>query len=97
LFPTPGHPEFPAAHATSGGVVSAMLTNVFGENFDFTLNHYEYLGLPARSYTSIDELGMEMANSRVFAGIHYQPSVDKGIAMSKKVCNNILNKLKFKK
>jgi hypothetical protein len=97
LFNTPGHPEFPAAHATGGGMVATMLTNVFGENFSFTLNHYDYLGLPARNYQSFENLGIEMGNSRVFGGIHYQPSVDKGFAMSKKVCNNILSKLKFKK
>ena len=97
LFNTPGHPEFPAAHATSGGVVATILTDVFGENFSFTLNHYQYIGLPARNYQSFEELGLEMGNSRVFAGIHYQPSVDKGLMMSKKVCNNILSKLKFLK
>lgn len=97
LFNTPGHPEFPAAHATSGGVVATMLTDVFGENFSFTLNHYDYIGLAVRNYQSFDELGLEMGNSRVFAGIHYQPSVDKGLLMSRKVCNNILGKLKFLK
>jgi hypothetical protein len=96
LFNTPGHPEFPAAHATQGGIVSAMLTNVFGGNFAFTLNHYNYLGLPARNYQSFDQLGREMANSRVFAGIHYQPSVDKGFVMGKKIANNILKKIEFK-
>jgi len=97
LFNTPGHPEFPAAHATSGGVVAIMLRNVFGDNFSFTLNHYDYIGLPARNYSSFEELGAEMGNSRVFAGIHYQPSVDKGITMGKKVCNNILNNVNFLK
>ena len=74
-----------------------MLTNVFGENFAFTLDHYAYLGLPARNYSSFENLAQEMGNSRVFGGIHYQPSVDKGIAMSKKVCSNILSKVKFLK
>jgi len=99
LFNTPGHPEFPAAHATSGGVVATMLKDVFGDNFSFTLDHYSYLNpsLPARNYQSFEELGLEMGNSRVFAGIHYQPSVDKGIMLGKKVCTNVLNKVKFLK
>ena len=97
LFNTPGHPEFPAAHSTSGGVVATMLKDVFGENFSFTLDHYAYIGLPARNYQSFEALGTEMGNSRVFGGIHYQPSVDKGYNLSKKVCNNILNKVKFLK
>lgn len=99
LFNTPGHPEFPAAHATSGGTVSTMLTNVFGENFSFTLDHYSYLPtpLPARNYQSLNELGVEMGNSRVWGGIHYQGSCDKGFLLSKKVNENILAKIKFLK
>ena len=97
LFATPGHPEFPAAHAVNGGSFSVMLTDVYGSNFNFTLKTYAYLGLPDRNYKSFDDLAIEMANSRVFGGIHYQPSCDKGIAMGKKVANNILGKLKFLK
>jgi len=99
LFPTPGHPEFPSAHAVQGGAVSTMLTDVLGENFDLTLDHYSYLvpSLPARHYSSFDELGREMGNSRVLAGIHYQASCDKGFWLGKKVANNILSKVKFLK
>ena len=35
LFNTPGHPEFPSAHALNGGVISVMLTDVLGENFKY--------------------------------------------------------------
>lgn len=97
LFATPGHPEFPAAHAVNGGVVSVMLTDALGENFDLTLDHYSYIGLPARHYNSFDELGQEMGNSRPFGGIHYQASCDKGFWLGKKVSNNILSKVKFLK
>jgi len=99
LFNTPGHPEFPSAHAVNGGVVSAMLTDVLGENFKLTLDHYSYppLSLPARHYNSFDELGREMGDSRVFGGIHYQGSCDKGFWLGKKVSQNILNNVKFLK
>ena len=99
LFNTPGHPEFPSAHAVNGGVVSAMLTDVLGDNFNLTLDHYNYLvpSLPARHYNSFDELGKEMGDSRVFGGIHYQASCDKGFWLGKKVSNNILSKVNFLK
>ena len=99
LFTTPGHPEFPSAHAINGGVISVMLTDVLGENFNLTLDHYSYLNpsLPARHYNSFDELGKEMGDSRVFGGIHYQASCDKGFWLGKKVSNNILSKVKFLK
>ena len=97
LFNTPGHPEFPSAHAVNGTAIAAMLTDVLGDNFQFTLHTYDYLGLPARSYNSFFEMSKEMADSRVFAGIHYQASCDKGRWLGEKVSQNILSKVKFLK
>jgi hypothetical protein len=97
LFNTPGHPEFPSAHAVNGTAIATMLTDVFGENFQFTLHTYDYLGLPARSYNSFFEMSKEMADSRIFAGIHYQASCDKGRWLGEKVSRNILETVKFKK
>jgi hypothetical protein len=97
LIPTPNHPEFSSAHAVNSSAVATMLTNVFGDNFQFTLHTYDYLGLPARNYNSFDEMTEEMANSRVFGGIHYQASCDKGRMQGRKIATNILKKLKFKK
>lgn len=97
LFNTPGHPEFPSAHAVNSAAIAAMFTDVLGDNFQFTLNTYDYLGLPARSYNSFHEMAKEMSDSRVFGGIHYQASCDKGLWLGEKVSQNILSKVKFLK
>lgn len=97
LFNTPGHPEFPSAHAVNGTAIAAMLTDVLGDNFHFTINTYDYLGFPARSYNSFFEMSKEMSDSRVFGGIHYQASCDKGQWLGNKVSQNILSKVKFLK
>jgi hypothetical protein len=97
IYPTPGYPEFPAGHPTNGGVLTKMLSDVFGENFSFDFNYYAFLGRPDRHYDSFEELGEEMATARVLAGIHYQEAVDAGLFIGKKVSTNILNKVKFKK
>jgi len=97
VFNTPGHPEFPSAHAVFGTAVATMLTDVLGDNFQFELHTYDYLGLPARSYNSFFEMSKEMADSRVFAGIHYQASCDKGRWLGEKVAENILATVKFLK
>ena len=96
LIPTPNHPEFPSAHATNAGAVAVMLTSVFGEEFEFTLDTYQYLGFPARNYSSFADMAFEMSNSRVFGGIHYQASCDKGLIMGAKVGQNVLSKIKFR-
>jgi hypothetical protein len=97
LFNTPGHPEFPSAHAVNGAAIAAMLTDVLGDNFQFTLHTYDYLGLPPRDYNSFNETAKEMSDSRVFGGIHYQASCDKGLWLGEKVAENILGTVKFLK
>jgi hypothetical protein len=50
-----------------------------------------------RSYNSLDEVAVEIFKSRVYAGIHYIWSVEKGLERGKKVAQNILRKVKFLK
>lgn len=104
LISTPGHPEFPSAHAVNSAAIATALTDVFGDNFQFTLHTYDYLAnppfnmnLPARSYNSFHEMAKEMSDSRVFGGIHYQASCDKGLWLGNKIGQNILSKVKFLK
>lgn len=97
LIPTPNHPEFPSGHAVTNSSVFVMLENMFGENFELTLHTYDYLGLPARSYNSFDEIGKEMSDSRVYGGIHYQSTCDNSRLQGRKVGENILSTIKFLK
>jgi hypothetical protein len=97
LFNTPGHPEFPSAHSMIGSTITSMLTTVFGENFHFTDHTYEYLGMAPRSYTSLNDVSLESGTSRIYAGIHYRESVEKGRTWGFKIADNILQKVKFKK
>ena len=97
LIPTPNHPEFPSGHATINAAVTTMLANVFGDNFQLTLHTYDYMSLPPRSFNSFEEMSIEMANSRVFGGIHYQATCDKSRVQGKKVSQNILATVHFLK
>jgi hypothetical protein len=96
-IPTPNHPEFPSGHATINSAVFDMLTNVFGDNFQLTLHTYDYLGYPPRPYNSFEEMSIELSDSRVWAGLHYQDTQDKSRVCGKKVAANVLAKIKFKK
>lgn len=97
LFTTPPYPEYPAGHPTNGGVLAVMLASEFGPNFAFDVNYYAYLNQPSRHYNSFEELAQEMAIARVYAGIHYKPAVYAGVALGKKVAQNILNNVQFRK
>ncbi len=70
---------------------------MFGGNFQFALNTYAYLDLPTRSYNSFYEMGKNMADSRVYGGLHYRETHEKSLIQGKKVAENIMNNVKFKK
>lgn len=97
FIPTPNHPEFPSAHAVNSAAIAEMLTNVLGNNFKFTLNTYDYLGFAPRSFNSFYEMAREMSESRIYGGIHYRASCEKGAAQGRKIALNILEKIKFSK
>ena len=97
LLGTPAHPEYSSAHAVLSASIADVLTNVFGENYNWTDHTYDYLGMAPRSFSSFRDFGIDAGNSRLYAGIHYQPSIDLGLEQGRKVAQNIIGKLKFLK
>jgi hypothetical protein len=96
LIPTPAHPEYSAAHATVSSAAAEALTEVFGPDYAFTDQSYVQFGLSARSYTSFEQAGVEAGISRLYGGIHYRASCEKGQMQGKKVAQNINTMLSFK-
>ncbi|HET9826052.1 MAG TPA: hypothetical protein VFP87_12010 [Chitinophagaceae bacterium] len=50
-----------------------------------------------RSFNSLYAFAVEAGISRIYAGIHYRWSVEKGRLMGEKIARNILDKVKFLK
>lgn len=97
LLATPAHPEYPSAHAVVSAANAEALTTVFGDNYNFTDHTYDYLGMAPRMYPSFRAIGEEAGASRLYAGIHYQPSIDVGLKQGRTVAQNVKTKLKFLK
>ena len=97
LLGTPAHPEYSSAHALLSSATAAALTNVFGDNYSFTDHTYDYLGFAPRPFNSFEAFGEDAGNSRLYAGIHYQPSIDTGFVQGRKISQNISSKLIFLK
>ena len=93
LLTTPNHPEYPSAHSVVSTATAGAFTMVFGDIGSFTDHTWDYLGFAPRTYSSFQAIGQDAGNSRVFAGIHYQPSVDTGFIQGEKVAANILGRL----
>lgn len=97
LITTPAHPEYAAAHAVLSAANADVLTSVFGDNYNFTDHTYDYLGFPSRVFPSFEAIGVDAGNSRLYGGIHYQPSINAGLEQGRKVAANIATTLKFLK
>ena len=83
---TPMHPEYPCAHCIVAGAVAGVLTAEIGTGSTPTLNSTSPTapGI-VRSWTSIDDFVREVANARVYDGVHYRNSTEIGVAMGKKI------------
>jgi len=89
LIPTPAHPEYPSAHSTFSGGGAAVLASFFGQNTPFTVDSDAMPGV-TRSFTSFNQALAELADARVFGGIHFRTACDDGLAVGNAVGNYIL-------
>lgn len=89
---TPAHPEYSSSHSALSSASAAVLEKLFGNIGAFTDHTYDYLGYAPRTYASLTAIGDEASQSRLYAGIHYQLSINAGKAQGKKVVENIFSK-----
>ena len=89
LIPTPGHPEYPSAHSTFSGGGAAVLASFFGQDTPFTVDSDAMPGV-TRSFTSFNQALAELADARVFGGIHFRTACDDGLVLGRAVGNYVL-------
>jgi len=97
LLAVPPHPDYPSAHSQMGGAVTAVLASILGNNYQFTLHTYDYLGMAPRTYNSFSDMAVDVGKSRVYAGIHTTYACVEGRKQGERIAANVLNKLKFRK
>jgi hypothetical protein len=85
LIETPMHPEYPCAHCIASGAVGAVLQAEIGAGLTPTLTTTSYLSGATRSWTKIEDFVREVANARVYAGVHYRNSSEVGAAMGARI------------
>src|SRR6185437_14758028 len=74
FFPagTPAHPEYPSGHSTVSGAAAFVLTAAFGDETAVTLTSEVRPG--TRTFASFSSVLTEIADARVFGGIHFRTS-----------------------
>ena len=83
---TPMHPEYPCAHCIVAGAVGAVLAAEIGTGPTPTLNTTSPTAPGVvHSWATIDDFVAEVANARIYDGVHYRNSTEVGAAMGKKI------------
>ena len=83
---TPMHPEYPCAHCIVAGALGAVLGAEIGSGPTPTLSSASpTAGGAVRTWTSVGDFTKEVAQARIYDGVHYRFSTEVGSAMGKKI------------
>jgi hypothetical protein len=80
---TPAFPEYPSAHASISGSAASILASIFGDNISFKVTSESSPG--TRSFSSFSGAVSEIADARVFGGIHFRASCVLGNTLGRNV------------
>ena len=86
---TPNHPEYPSAHAVVSGAAAAILAATFGDDTAFTATSNVFPG--TRSFSSFSSALAEIADARVFGGIHFRTSCVIGNGVGQEVADYVMS------
>jgi hypothetical protein len=83
---TPMHPEYPCAHCIVSGTVGTVQQAEIGAGpMPALTTTSPTANGAARSWTTIDDFMQEVANARIYDGVHYRSSTEAGTAMGKQI------------
>ncbi len=86
LIDAPMHPEYPSGHAILAAAVGAVLkADVGAGRMPILVTTSPTAKGATRRWTNADDFVREVADSRVYAGIHYRSAIDAGAAMGKQI------------
>jgi hypothetical protein len=82
----PLHPEYPSAHSILAAAAGAVLQAELGAGPTPVLTTVSPSAKGvARRWTKVDDFMQEVANARIYEGIHYRTSTEVGLAMGKRI------------
>jgi hypothetical protein len=83
---TPPHPEYPCAHCILAATVGTLLRAEIGTGPMPRLSTTSPAALGVeRSWTQLDDFLQEVANGRIYDGVHFRTSTEVGTDMGKKL------------
>ncbi len=93
---TPMHPEYPCAHCVMSGAVGTVLKAEIGEDLTPVLTtSSRAAGDVTRSWTNVDDFMQEVANARIYDGVHYRNSGRVGTDMGRRIAQLAIEKYRL--
>jgi hypothetical protein len=81
---TPAHPETPSGHSTVSGAAAFVLETFFGDATPFFVESETLPGV-VHNFTSFSSAVAEIADARVFGGIHFRTACIRGNSLGREV------------
>jgi hypothetical protein len=83
---TPMHPEYPCAHCILSGAVGTVLQAEMGDGPAIVLaTKSPTANSVKRTWMKVEDFMQEVANGRIYDGVHFRTSTEVGTAMGRKV------------
>ncbi len=79
VFPTPPFPEYTSGHSVQSGAAVTVLEKLLGDTIPFIDSTQVDIGQPPRPFASFRAALLEVAVSRLYAGVHYLPAIVDGM------------------
>ncbi len=83
VIPTPPFPEYTSGHSVQSGAAVDVIIRALGDTIPFVDSTQVDIGQPPRQFASFSAALAEVAVSRVYAGVHYFPAVNDGLAQGR--------------
>jgi hypothetical protein len=94
---TPMHPEYPCAHCITSAVVGTILQAEIGDDpVPLLTTTSKAAGGVARSWTTVEAFMQEVANARIYDGVHYRNSGRVGASMGKQIAQLAIDRYRLK-
>ena len=92
---TPPFPDYISGHSTESGAAATVLTDLFGEREFADWTHYAR-GLGVRFFGSFADAAAEVADSRLYAGIHIRTANEVGVDVGVNIGQAVLDRISFR-
>lgn len=93
LLQTPPFPEHTSGHSVVSRACAVVLTDIYGDDFNFVDDSEVEYELPEREFPSFLAASEEAALSRLYGGIHYRPAIDYGVTQGEAVGKHLLSRV----